>query len=847
MKIAFHLRKYHKWLALIVGLQAIIWSLSGLYMTAVNIENIHGDHLIKVQDEVMLSDIKILPLSVEYLTTLNEIKSVKLTTINTIPHYQIKTADNNIQLNATTLESINELDAAQIRTIANKVYAGDNEISNIELLNRYPSELGGRKQPLWKVEYNDWLNSTLYFLPDTGALRGKRSDLWRWFDFLWMLHIMDYDTREDVNNNLLRVAASLGVLMSLAGLGLLFFSFRKSVPQQSSNSLLLVKKLHKWISLLIGLQLFLWMLSGLMFSLLNHKEVKGSYLLNKSISSDWSAKHNDFANLVIQYPQATVIDSYFLLARPVYRIKSVDETLIVDAATLHKIEITESVTKSIAERGYAGDGEIRDIQKQELKTLENRKLSLPLWQVNFADEENSSLYLSASTGQIYEIKTDTWRWFDFFWMLHIMDYSERSDMNNALVIFIGLLTSFIALTGIWLLCLVFSAKDFNFMAKFKRVPLLISGGSEAKVEIFAPKNSRLYEVLANQGYQLASTCGGGGSCGLCQVKVDSSTPISASDKALLSRSQINAGYRLACQLSLTKGLKVNLPEQVFQQQLLSCQVISNQFKTPFIKELILQVPAAENFIFNAGEYILIHIPVGVAKLEQVELADDVAPYWLQDNIKQFSSKRTEAITRTYSMANPPVQNKQIVLNVRLALPIDGIGESGKGSSYLFSLSPNDLVKISGPFGHFHAMKNNNEMIFIGGGAGMAPLRSHILHQLKTLHNENKISFWFGARNQSEIFYEAEFNQLEKDFANFNWHVALSDSESLIQQNNETNWTGYVGVIHQVLNDNYLSKLTDLKNIDFYICGPPLMNQAVLSLLYSLGVSENNIHLDDFGC
>ena len=845
MKLAFFFRKYHKWLALIVGLQALIWSISGLYMTAVSIDIIHGDHLVKKTERLNLSKQPIQPLSSEFLNSLNGIKSIRLRAANGVPHYLIRTKDDNIQLNAISHEPMQQPDAQQVRAIANKIYAGDSAIANIELLSQYPSELGGRKQPIWRVEYDDWLNSTLYFRPDTGALRGKRTDLWRWFDFLWMLHIMDYDTREDINNNLLKVAASLGLLMTLAGLGLLTYSFGKNVSQNSSGTLALIKKVHKWISLLIGLQLMLWMLSGLAFSLLSHKEVSGRYLLNKSSPVMWTATQNDFSELLTRYPDVQAIDSYSLLSRPVYRIRTLKESFIVDTDSLKKIDLTESVAKELAETYYAGDGEIKDLQKESDTTLENRKLPKPLWRVNFVDDENSSLYLNASTGQVYAVRTDTWRLFDIFWMLHIMDYSERNDMNNALVIFIALFTSFIAISGIWLLFLVFSLNDFKFFSSLKRVPLLISNKQDAAIEIFVKKNSRLFEALANDGYQLPSTCGGGGSCGLCKVQVDSSLPVSSADKAQLTESELNSGYRLACQLYMTSGLSVELPDQVIQQQLLSCRVISNKFKTPFIKELVLQVPDGIDFQFNAGEYVLLHIPAGEVKLEQVELDEKISPYWENSNVKRFSSHRTEPITRSYSMANPPVQNKQIVLNVRLALPSDGVGESGKASSYLFSLKNNAKVNISGPFGHFHAVESGNsddkrEMVFIGGGVGMAPLRSHIVHQLETLKSKRKISFWYGARNKNEIYYQKIFDQLEKKHENFDWQIALSDKQL------SSDWKGFNGMIHQVIKQQYLQNHTNINSCDFYICGPSLMNNAVLSMLSQLGVKQERIHIDDFG-
>lgn len=228
MKAVFLFRKYHKWLALIVGLQAVIWGLSGLYMTAIHIDYIHGDHLVKTQQPIDIASFDIKPLDPEFLSSQGQLKSIRLSNIQQQPVYSIVTDKSRLKINAVTLKLLPELDKESIRQIAEQIYAGEHQITDIELLKRYPSELGGRNQPIWRVQYDDWLQSSLYFLPETGQLRSKRSNLWRVFDFLWMLHIMDYESREDINNNLLTFASILGTLMALAGLGLLFYSFRKN-------------------------------------------------------------------------------------------------------------------------------------------------------------------------------------------------------------------------------------------------------------------------------------------------------------------------------------------------------------------------------------------------------------------------------------------------------------------------------------------------------------------------------------------------------------------------------------------------------------------------------------------
>jgi hypothetical protein len=238
MKLVFYFRKYHKWLALVIGIQALIWGLSGLYMTAVHIDYVHGDHLVKPQAPINLSNFEIKPLDPEFLSSLGEIKRISLTSVQQQPVYSIVTKSTSLQINAVTLKLLVGLDEKAIRQIANKIYAGNSQIATVKLLDSYPRELGGRKQPIWLVEFDDWLESSLYLLPETGQLRSKRSNLWRIFDFLWMLHIMDYENRVDINNNLLMIASSFGGLLVLSGLGLLFFSFKN----QDDSSLTVSKQ-----------------------------------------------------------------------------------------------------------------------------------------------------------------------------------------------------------------------------------------------------------------------------------------------------------------------------------------------------------------------------------------------------------------------------------------------------------------------------------------------------------------------------------------------------------------------------------------------------------------------------
>lgn len=843
MRFAFFARKYHKWLALIVGVQALIWCISGLYMTAVHIDFIHGNHLIKASQPAVLDKQQVSLLDKKQLIhslPVDSVNSIQLVNINQQPVYLLRTKDKVYRVNATTLKLLPEISSAEIRQIADRIYDGNGKIIQVDLLPEYPSELGGRKLPIWKVQYNDWLSSTLYFIPETGELRRKRSDLWRWFDFLWMLHIMDYDTRDNVNNNLLRLFSSLGLLLSLTGGVLLFYRFTTQQYSSENKSVLMtMKKVHQWVALFLGLQLFLWMLSGLMFSVLSQKEVSGRYLLNKNVNVHWPGNSKDYLNILNDYPDATSIKSLLIAEQPAYQISTLKKDFVIDNKYFKPIDIDKVLIENLAEQYYSGSGRLINQQKEEQRTTENRKFKLPVWRVNFSDQQNSSLYFNAMTAQFYGIKTDTWRLFDIFWMLHIMDYPDRSDFNNALVIFSALITLLLALSGVGLILSVFRFADFKFLTHSGKVTVLLNNATFPRQKIQTKKNANLLKVLSDNEIALPSNCGGGGSCGLCKVKLTGKTQVSQSDAYWLSNTELNAGYRLACQVNLNTAFTVDLPSQVATQQKYICQVVETRFVTPLIKEIVLQVDNGENFEFKSGEYVLVEAPKGKTLLENIQIPVEYQPHWDKHNWHSYSSERSENVSRAYSMANSPVEKDRIVLNVRLALPDETQIQSGKVSSYLFALRCGDKVNVRGSFGDFHVQDNANELVFIGGGAGMAPLRSHILYQLQTLNNRKKISFWFGARNQSEVFYQSVFNQLQQEYSNFSWQVALS--EPVI----EDKWDGPTGMIHEVLLAQYLSTHENIHHCEFYICGPRLMNEACIALLKEQGIKAENIHVDDF--
>jgi Na+-transporting NADH:ubiquinone oxidoreductase subunit F len=360
----------------------------------------------------------------------------------------------------------------------------------------------------------------------------------------------------------------------------------------------------------------------------------------------------------------------------------------------------------------------------------------------------------------------------------------------------------------------------------------------------APVGSKLLVALANNNLFVASACGGGGTCAQCKVKVfEGGGAITPTEETYINKREAAAGVRLSCQVAVKQDLKIRIPDEVFGIRKWECTVHSNRNVATFIKELVLQLPEGEEVNFRAGGYIQIECPPYHCSFREFDIEQKYREDWDRYDLWRYESLVKMPASRAYSMANYPDEKGLIKLNVRIATPPPVAKANippGIMSSYIFSLKPDDKVVISGPFGEFFAKDTKNEMIFIGGGAGMAPMRSHIFDQLKRIKTKRKISFWYGARSKKEMFYTEDFDALAARHDNFSWHVALSDPHP------DDNWNGYTGFIHEVLHENYLKKHPAPEDAEYYMCGPPLMNAAVIKMLEDLGVEADNILLDDFG-
>ena len=359
-----------------------------------------------------------------------------------------------------------------------------------------------------------------------------------------------------------------------------------------------------------------------------------------------------------------------------------------------------------------------------------------------------------------------------------------------------------------------------------------------------PSGGSLLGALAAQRIFIPSACGGKGSCGVCKVAVtEGGGALLPTETSLITRREAREGCRLSCQVKVKQDLKIEVPAEVFSVRQWKCKVRSNRNVATYIKELVLELPSGEEVPFRAGGYVQLTCPPHVANYKDFDVGEEYRGDWDQFNLWSLVSKVDEEVSRAYSMANYPEESDIIMLNIRVASPPSGAPAGtppGKMSSWVFNLKPGDDVTISGPFGEFFAKETSAEMVFIGGGAGMAPMRSHIFDQFRRLGTDRKASFWCGARSYREAFYVEDFDKIQAENPNFKWHLALSEPLP------EDNWTGYTGFIHQVLHDKYLKDHPSPEDIEYYLCGPPMMISACINMLDGLGVEPENIAFDDFG-
>ncbi|TAJ09399.1 NADH:ubiquinone reductase (Na(+)-transporting) subunit F [Marinilabiliaceae bacterium JC017] len=372
--------------------------------------------------------------------------------------------------------------------------------------------------------------------------------------------------------------------------------------------------------------------------------------------------------------------------------------------------------------------------------------------------------------------------------------------------------------------------------------------NEGEKELVVEPGQTLLSALGSNKIFLPSACGGGGTCGMCRCQViEGAGSILPTETGFFTRKEQMNDWRLACQVKVKEDLKMIIPKEIMGIKKWECEVVSNDNKATFIKEFVVKLPEGEHLDFKSGGYIQIDVPKIDVDFKDIQVDEKWRGDWEKFGMFDLKMKNPEPTYRAYSMANHPAEGNIVMLNIRIATPpFDRVAggfmkvNPGICSSFVFSRKPGDKVVVSGPYGEFFIKDTDREMMFIGGGAGMAPMRSHIFHLFQTVKTGRKVTFWYGARSKKEIFYEEHFRAIEKDFPNFKFTIALSEPHP------DDNWKGDTGFIHQVIYNNYLSKHEEPEDIEYYLCGPPMMNSAVTKMLYDLGVPDEMVAYDDFG-
>ena len=605
-----------------------------------------------------------------------------------------------------------------------------------------------------------------------------------------------------------------------------------------------MRKIHRWIGLLIGLQLVLWMCSGLVMSLLDAERVKGREFRAASPGKPLWPANALSASDVLAKTAAPVhsISTAWIFNQPIYRLAGEKGITMIDAIDGKDVELSAELAGRLAVASYTGPGRPGKAEWVE-PSLETRAHKGKVWRVEFSDAEDTTVYLSAQ-GDVLEHRNRSWRLFDFFWMLHIMDYVERKDFNNVLVVSTAIGGLWLALTGTWLLITSFRLAEF--------VPQTWRGRRELQVyapdgnrlrTLLAPSGDTVFLALARMGLQLPSNCGGGQNCGLCTVRVmGSAPPPTSADRAQLAANKISAGHRLACNLKIDGNLdiEVNGGDECWAEH--RARVAGVRVVTPFLREIVLAPEFKASHQWRPGAYLQIHVPEYAMSRQQIDIPKEHEEDWASLELSN-PWRNKSALRRSYSLSCPVDQaggHLTLLARFMRGQPTQKDCPPGLGSAYLYGLKVGDIVRFSGPFGDFVIQSGGREKIFIGGGAGMAPLRAMIRSLLEGGAQE-PIHFWYGARSLRDAPYVDEMRQLAARFANFKWQLVLSDigKDMAAAEGLPT------GLVHEVAHQALLSTHPDLRACDFYVCGPPVMLAATRAMLKNLGVDDARVAFDDF--
>ena len=591
-----------------------------------------------------------------------------------------------------------------------------------------------------------------------------------------------------------------------------------------------MRKLHKWIGLIIALQFLLWMGSGVVMSLLDASKVQGKESrIKPPAPPNWPRDVLDPSAVLAKSSEGvSSVTSGWVLNRPVYVMQGDKRSWLVGAVDGRPFAIDAALAGAIARASYSGKGQARTARLLDY-SLEARAHKEPVWRIDFDDADETTVYVSARSGKVLEHRNSTWRLFDFFWMLHIMDYSERTNFNNPLLVSSAIGGLWMALSGVWLLFASVRLAEFvpARLRRRSRIRLAGSEGAPAR-SVDAAAGDTVFQALARSGLQLPSNCGGGQSCGLCEVRCVGKVPApTAADRALLPAHKLEAGYRLACGLPVGRGIDIDVGDPALLASEHTAVVSSVKALTPFLREISLR--PARPLACRPGAYVQVHVPPYARDASHIDVPEDHRDEWRRAGTsgQLFNDA---PLRRSYSVAVPERADGHLVFLVRFMT-----GERpGRGSSYMYTLKPGDTVSFSGPYGDFALKPGAREKVFIGGGAGMAPLRA-MIHALFAQGASAPVHFWYGARSRRDAPYVEEMAAFAARHPNFDWRLVLSEEGD----------AGPAGFVHEAVRDGLLRDHPNLASLEFYVCGPPAMLAATRRMLKELGVDDGMVAFDDF--
>ena len=610
------------------------------------------------------------------------------------------------------------------------------------------------------------------------------------------------------------------------------------------------RKLHKWLTLIIGIQLIIWLLTGTIISFIDQDKVSGN--VTRVASSDGSSlsiseSYFPVSRLPLRESSIRTVTLGLFLGHPVYRVDQGDTGALFDARSGKRLTINSALAEEIATKSYRGNGHVSSSERFDSGSNEVRAVKAPVWRVNFKDSLATRVYVAAEDGQLLAHRNNRWKVVDFLLMLHFMDYVRADSFNNLQIIIVGFGTFWIALSGLLLVFYSFSRSNFLWLPGMKSRGRMVNStvGAEGQLGQVLKLDSLLsyYASLSQCDIKLSSNCDGSGSCGLCKVRYERDAPAhTAADREWIGVEELANGLRLGCQHKPRSNDAVTVPDIAFQQSVLWAEVVSSHWLTPLLKEIRIRPDVSLQFV--SGDYLEFQIPQYQMSLTRLAVPESFAEVWDKLSIPDsWGQTKGSETSRTYSIAVAPNQSEpqELAFNVRFAPPPAGTQFlPGVGSSFLCGSQEGERLAFRGPAGDFRLVDSDREKILIGGGAGMAPLKSMVVHLLRNRGWQGKVRFWYGARNQPEILYRETFETLAKEHENFEWQVALSEATDDLQ------WQGHRGLIHRAIFEEVLKDHSMIKECEFYVCGPPSMLAATRRMLRDLGVSDASVRFDDFG-